>query len=47
MLEIKANNQEHKRKCSQKKGLKNFFSDDLQKKKQKKVFKAIHKISTI
>ena len=29
MLEAKANDQEHKRKCSQK----NFFSGDLQQKK--------------
>ena len=30
MLEAKAKDQGHKRKCSQKKGLQNFFSGDLQ-----------------
>ena len=36
MLEAKAKDQEHRRKCSQKKGLQNFFSGVLQKKKTKK-----------
>ena len=50
MLEAKAKDQEHKCKCfPKKKGLKNFFSIDLQKKKtvKKNVFQPIYKILTI
>ena len=53
MLEAKAKDQGHKRKCSpkkKKKGLHKNFSGDLQKKKKKvftKIFQALHKILTI
>ena len=49
MLEAKAKDQGHKRKCSpkKKKGLHKNFSGDLQKKKKKKVFtKIFQAIST-
>ena len=56
MLEAKARDQGHKRKCSprKKKGLHKNFSSDLQKKKGlyknnvfQKIFQALHKILTI
>ena len=43
MLEVKAKNQGHRRKCSPKKGLQNFFSGVLQKKVFKQFFQAISK----
>ena len=38
MLEVKAKDKGHRRKCSQNKGLQKHFSGDLQKRKTKKVF---------
>ena len=49
MLEAKAKNQGHKRKCSpKKKGLHKNFSSDLHKKNVfQQIFQALHKILTI